>query len=93
MKKFVDVMIHAQALQSTHYDALKAQVGTVETSLKEVNGQKDQNLFIEYNVRPHTNPIEWAFEPCPTHYDTVKAYYTYMIHTHSPHFPPGSRQR
>ncbi|KAI0322418.1 hypothetical protein OF83DRAFT_1161259 [Amylostereum chailletii] len=68
--KFISVLNHAQALQSAHYDTLKNQIAVVEASLKEVDIRKDQDLFIEYNIRPYTTPISWAFEPCASHYDT-----------------------
>ncbi|THH20534.1 hypothetical protein EW146_g844 [Bondarzewia mesenterica] len=68
--KYISILHHAQALQLTHYDALKNRVTSVETALDEVNPRKDQELFIEHNIRPFTAPIDWVFEPCSKHYDT-----------------------
>ena len=33
--------------------------------------QKDQELFIEHNLRPFDSPTDWTFEPCSSYYDTV----------------------
>ena len=36
-----------------------------------MNPVQDQDLFIDHNVIPFSQPIDWAFEPCTSHYDTV----------------------
>ena len=65
-------MLHlAQALQLTHYDSLKNQVSAVDTAISLVDPKKDQELFIEHNLRPFDCPADWTFEPCASHYDTV----------------------
>lgn len=61
----------AQALQLTHYDSLKNQVSAVDAAISSVNPKKDQELFIEHNLRPFDSPTDWTFEPCAVHYDTV----------------------
>ena len=68
----MDVLGHAQALTSGHLDALKKRVGGVEQALGEVSPRKDQNLFINFNIRPFVAPTDWVFEPCPGHYDNVR---------------------
>lgn len=67
----VKILTHAQALTSGHLDTLKKRVGAVEQALGEVNAGRDQNLFIDFNVRPFVAPPDWVFEPCPSHYDAV----------------------
>ncbi|KAI0269925.1 hypothetical protein BC834DRAFT_863984 [Gloeopeniophorella convolvens] len=66
----VTVLHHAQALQLSHHDALKNQITIVDVSLNEIDPKKDQELFIEHNLRPFGAPADWGFEPCASHYDT-----------------------
>jgi hypothetical protein len=61
----------AQALQSSHFDALKSQVSVVDAAISSVDPKKDQELFIEHNLRPFGSPTDWSFEPCSSYYDTV----------------------
>jgi hypothetical protein len=61
----------AQALQASHYDALKNQVSAVDATISLVDPKKDQELFIEHNLRPFSSPTDWTFEPCSSYYDTV----------------------
>ncbi|TFY64582.1 hypothetical protein EVG20_g5899 [Dentipellis fragilis] len=68
--KFVSILHHAQALLTTHYESLKSRVVAVDAALGEVDAGKDQDLFVEYNVRPFTAIPDWVFEPCSSHYDT-----------------------
>ena len=68
----VGILSHAQTLTSSHLDTLKKRVGAVERALGEVSAGKDQNLFIDFNVRPFVAPADWAFEPCINHYDAVR---------------------
>ena len=42
-----------------------------EAAFDAVNPVQDQNLFIDHNVIPFSQPIDWAFEPCASHYDNV----------------------
>ena len=65
-------MLHlAQELQLSHYDALKGQVSVVDGAISSVDPKKDQELFIEHNLRPFDTPTDWTFEPCSRYYDTV----------------------
>lgn len=66
---------HAQALQLTHYDVLKTLVTAADTALSEVDAQRDQAMFIDYNIRPFSMPTDWVFEPCASHYDTVRRHF------------------
>ncbi|KAI0301167.1 hypothetical protein B0F90DRAFT_1817183 [Multifurca ochricompacta] len=66
----VTVLRHAQTLQLGHQDTLKEHVSVVDAALTEVDPKKDQNLFIEHNLRPFSSPTDWSFEPCASHYDT-----------------------
>ncbi|KZV73725.1 hypothetical protein PENSPDRAFT_732757 [Peniophora sp. CONT] len=65
----VGVLKHAQELQASHYEALKAEVVTAEGSLSEVSPPRDQALFIDHNTRPFVLPRDLSFEPSPAHYD------------------------
>ena len=47
----------------------------MEDALGRVDVQKDQELFIEHNIRPFTAPGDWVFEPCSMHYDTVRFFF------------------
>ncbi|TFY80912.1 hypothetical protein EWM64_g3101 [Hericium alpestre] len=70
LTKFVNIIHHAQALFITHYDTLKSRVVIVDDALNDVDPGKDQELFMEYNIRPFTAISDWVFEPCASHYDT-----------------------
>ncbi|KAF9778598.1 hypothetical protein BJ322DRAFT_1091523 [Thelephora terrestris] len=70
IEKATKVLSHAQALTSNHLDTLKKRVGVVEQALGNISAEKDQNLFIDFNVRPFVAPADWTFEPCASHYDT-----------------------
>lgn len=61
----------AQMFHYNHYDALRNSVSVVDTAISMVDPKKDQELFIEYNLRPFESPTDWTFEPCPRYYDTV----------------------
>lgn len=69
--RFAQTLIQAQNLQSSHLDVLKRHLGAVEKSLVEISPSKDQDLFIEYNIRPFTVPADLKFEPCSNFYDAV----------------------
>ncbi|KAJ7781755.1 hypothetical protein DFH07DRAFT_791366 [Mycena maculata] len=68
--RFASILTHSQALQMSHLDVLKTRLAGVEAVLGQVNPSKDQDLFIEYNIRPFNPPKDWEFEPCVNHYDT-----------------------
>ncbi|KAI0916824.1 hypothetical protein AcW1_007829 [Taiwanofungus camphoratus] len=63
-------MLQAQALHTSHLDALRTHVSVNEQKLRAISPAADQDLFIECNIRPFTLPPDWGFEPCATHYDT-----------------------
>ncbi|KAJ7195463.1 hypothetical protein GGX14DRAFT_676626 [Mycena pura] len=63
--RFVKILSHSQAMQMTHLDVLKSRLAGVEAALGQVNPTKDQELFIEYNIRPFQPPGDWNIEPAP----------------------------
>jgi hypothetical protein len=65
------LLLQAAALEDTHLDTLKRRVAAVTESANSVNPSADQDLFIDYNIRPFSAPPDWGFEPCGVHYDTV----------------------
>jgi hypothetical protein len=73
VERFTKILLHSQALQSSHLDALKSRLAAVETAFGDVNPSKDQDLFIEHNIRPFSAPSVWKFEPCAVHYDTASS--------------------
>ncbi|KII86660.1 hypothetical protein PLICRDRAFT_55576 [Plicaturopsis crispa FD-325 SS-3] len=68
--RFVKILLHAQALQTSHQDVVKGRLLVVENSLTQVNPSHDQDIFIDHNVRPFSAPPDFTFEPCTSHYDT-----------------------
>lgn len=70
INRLAKVVVHAQALQISHLDVLKTRIVRTEDVLNLVNPRNDQDLFIEYNIRPFEAPGDWIFEPCAVHYDT-----------------------
>ncbi|KAF8440834.1 hypothetical protein L210DRAFT_3447746 [Boletus edulis BED1] len=64
------VLLQAQTIQVSHQEVLKDRLASVTAALDGIQPQKDQNLFIDLNIRPFTLPTDWGFEPCTTHYDT-----------------------
>jgi hypothetical protein len=67
----VTVATEAQNIQSSHQDTLKDRLATVSAALIEVRPDRDQALFVDFNICPFNIPEDWAFEPCSSHYDTV----------------------
>jgi hypothetical protein len=55
----------------THHDVLKGRVASAEAAIGEVDPVRDQDLFVEHNIRPFVAPGDWTFEPCASHYDLV----------------------
>jgi hypothetical protein len=47
-------------------------VGNVEARLNAVDPLKDEALFAAHNSRSFAMPLDWKFEPCQGHYDTVR---------------------
>ncbi|CAA7269111.1 unnamed protein product [Cyclocybe aegerita] len=70
VERFVQVLLQSQKLHLSHLDSLKSRVANVEEKLKQVDVVRDQDLFIDHNVRPFIAPDDWKFEPCSIHYDT-----------------------
>ncbi len=85
--RFVKVLLHSQQLASNNLDCLKSRIASVSSKLSQVNAIKDQELFIDYNIRTFVAPEDWKFEPCSFHYDTVsmrgasKESYIVLIHS------------
>ncbi|ESK95819.1 hypothetical protein Moror_12431 [Moniliophthora roreri MCA 2997] len=69
VERFTKILLHAQALQLSHLDVLKGRLAALEASLGQVDPPKDQDLFIEFNIRPFSAPADWTFEPCHNFYD------------------------
>ncbi|KAJ6525279.1 hypothetical protein DFH09DRAFT_1188777 [Mycena vulgaris] len=67
---FAKILAHSQALQMSHMDVLKTRLAGVEAVLSQVDPSKDQEIFIEYNIRAFNPPSDWKFEPAVNHYDT-----------------------
>lgn len=64
------IILQAVSLEDAHLDTLKKRVASVNASAEAVNPTADQDLFIDYNIRPFSAPADWSFEPCGVHYDT-----------------------
>ena len=80
VERLVEVLQHSDALHSKHLDALKGRVSRVDAALGRVDAVKDQDFFIEHNIRPFTAPTDWVFEPCTFHYDTVSYFRTRRLY-------------
>lgn len=74
LERFINILLHSQKLESSHLDSLNSHVMATEGRLNQVNVLKDQDLFIQYNIRPFIAPMDWKFEPCKIHYDTVRCH-------------------
>ncbi|KDQ62593.1 hypothetical protein JAAARDRAFT_30501 [Jaapia argillacea MUCL 33604] len=70
LTQFIKILLQAQTLHSSHLESLKNRASSVQTALTQVDPAKDQDLFIDHNVRPFVAPGDWKFEPCQSHYDT-----------------------
>ena len=68
----------AQALQASHLTAIQAQILSVQKAFEQVDAAKDQNVFIEHNIRPFNPALTWAFEPSPGYYDNVSTSFWFM---------------
>ncbi|THH27874.1 hypothetical protein EUX98_g6316 [Antrodiella citrinella] len=68
--KFTKIMVHAQALESSHLDNLKSRVAAAETAFNAIAPLQDQNIFIDHNIRSFFAPPDFVFEPCGVYYDT-----------------------
>lgn len=72
VNRTISILIQAQALQFAHQDALKARIASTDRAIEGVDPVRDQDLFIDHNIRPFVAPADWTFEPCSGHYDTVR---------------------
>ncbi|KAG6849331.1 hypothetical protein H0H93_009376 [Arthromyces matolae] len=70
IERFAKILRHSQSLQLSHLDSLKSRVSQVDAAFSRVDAVKDQDIFIDHNIRPFSAPDDWVFEPCITHYDT-----------------------
>ena len=50
----------------------------MQTAVGAVDIERDQALFIEYNVRQFEEPQDWTWEPCVGYYDTVCCTYDHI---------------
>lgn len=73
LERAAKILLHGQILEDEHLDTLKSRIVFVKEKLEQVDIARDQDLFIDHNIRPFIAPDEWAFEPCPNHYDTVRS--------------------
>ncbi|KAH7884954.1 hypothetical protein F5I97DRAFT_1937294 [Phlebopus sp. FC_14] len=64
------ILLQAQTVQGAHQDALRDRLGSATVAIDGIRPDRDQNVFMDHNVRPFTIPHDWAFEPCAGHYDT-----------------------
>ena len=79
--RFVKILLHGQQLHLNHLDSLKSRISAVQTRLEEVDAVKDQDLFINYNIRNFIAPDDWNFEPSSIHYDTVSMHIQFASST------------
>ncbi|KAJ7928075.1 hypothetical protein B0H13DRAFT_2248511 [Mycena leptocephala] len=68
--RLAHILSQSVALHLSHLDALKNRQAGVEAVLGQVDPSRDQDIFIEHNIRPFKPPSDWKFEPCVNHYDT-----------------------
>ena len=71
IRDLVDVLLSAQAMETNHLDISKNHLLAAEAVFQAVNPATDQEIFIDFNIRPFTIPLDWKFEPCQNFYDTV----------------------
>lgn len=71
MENCTNILLQAQTIQLLHQEVLKDRLASVTAALDGIQPHKDQNLFVDLNIRPFTLPSDWNFEPCTSHYDTV----------------------
>ncbi|KAG2010325.1 hypothetical protein CC2G_013159 [Coprinopsis cinerea AmutBmut pab1-1] len=70
IQRFAKILEHCQTLQIQHLDTVKSRIQNVQARLNAVDPVKDEELFINHNIRPFSEPLDWKFEPCAGHYDT-----------------------
>jgi hypothetical protein len=69
-----------------------AKADNVQSHITAVNIARDQNLFIQFNLRHFNPPPDWKFEVCTAYYDTVciTAALEYYIHIYLGNHQHGS---
>lgn len=67
------ILQHSQSLIETHLASLQSRANSVDTALSQVDPEKDQDLFVEYNrdQGAFNIPDDLRFDPCEGYYDTV----------------------
>ncbi|KAI1794856.1 hypothetical protein LXA43DRAFT_994584 [Ganoderma leucocontextum] len=70
LTRFVGILKHAHAIQLGQLDVIRTHLTTSQAALDTVNPGADQDLFVDHNVMPFSQPSDWEFEPCASHYDT-----------------------
>ncbi|KIJ17907.1 hypothetical protein PAXINDRAFT_98083 [Paxillus involutus ATCC 200175] len=64
------ILLQAQTIQVAHQDNLKNRLASAIVAIDGIQPDKDQNIFIDSNIRSFNAPNDWVFEPCGNHYDT-----------------------
>ncbi|PIL22850.1 hypothetical protein GSI_15545 [Ganoderma sinense ZZ0214-1] len=72
LARFVGILKHAHAIQLRNLEVVRTHLTKSEAAFDAVNPGQDQDLFIDHNVIPFSQPVDWAFEPCASHYDTAR---------------------
>lgn len=70
LRRFANIIIQAQTLESHYLDVLKSHVTQTEATFRELDPAKDQAIFIDHNIIQFSAPSDWTFEPCQVHYDS-----------------------
>lgn len=71
VSRFVKILLHAHELYVSHQDVVKGRLVAAENAIQQVDPVRDQDLFVDHNIRPFVAPSDFVFEPCSSHYDTV----------------------
>ncbi|KIK97074.1 hypothetical protein PAXRUDRAFT_256847 [Paxillus rubicundulus Ve08.2h10] len=70
VKNCATILLQAQTIQVAHQDNLKNRLTSAMVAIDGIQPDKDQNIFIDSNIRSFNVPSDWVFEPCGGHYDT-----------------------
>lgn len=71
MARLVEILTETQNFTKSHLSSLLSKAEHVQSHITAVNITRDQNLFIQFNLRHFTPPPDWKFEVCTAYYDTV----------------------
>jgi hypothetical protein len=66
------ILLQATAIEGSSLTALQTRLQYVTNAASAIDARKDQDVFIDLNIRPFTMPSDFVFEPCGVHYDTVR---------------------